>query len=272
MDLIDIATAVERYENGESAPAIAADLGVTNAAVYNTLKKQNVTVRPKGTRSGKGGDPAYRERDLLMAKLYTDENMTLEQVAERFGVTRQRVQQVLARLGVQIRPRGDYPRERMLTAEQERDAVGRYEAGERTVDIANAFGVSIHVVYGCLHRAGVPCRNPGAARKEFDVDEAAAMYESGMSVFDIAPHFGVSAMCIHRRLKEHGVKFRPSGPKAASRLTDAQVNKIAPMYKAGSTIKRIALTFGVSCRTITWHLDRQGVKRRPRGRLAKKAA
>lgn len=41
-----------------------------------------------------------------MAFLYTQEGRTLQQIGDTYGVTRERVRQILARLGVVRRPAG----------------------------------------------------------------------------------------------------------------------------------------------------------------------
>ena len=94
-----------------------------------------------------------------MRRLYEKDELTLRQIADRFGITRQAVHQRLTRAGVNMRPRST----RRMTLE--RDLLyDLYVVGGKTiVEVAAAFGVSMSKILTELKRYGIGRRKSGPA-------------------------------------------------------------------------------------------------------------
>lgn len=82
------------------------------------------------------GTEAYSQRLREIERLYFDERQTLEQVGDRFGLTRERVRQILAAAGLNGRHFGS-----SYTAAQLHEAGKRYARGESVESLAAFLGV-----------------------------------------------------------------------------------------------------------------------------------
>jgi transposase-like protein len=79
----------EAYRRGDSMPKIAADNGVVPSTVYLALKRMGVPARDNRK------SPLYRE-------MY-EQGYSISQIGRHFGVSRQAVQQSLARLDARMK-------------------------------------------------------------------------------------------------------------------------------------------------------------------------
>ena len=90
---------LDRYRRGEvSAKALAREAGWPLQTVCAALRRQGVAVRPRGRRPPRRGRAEVAEMRRLRA-----EGWTLARVGQRFGLTRERVRQLLAKAA----PAGD---------------------------------------------------------------------------------------------------------------------------------------------------------------------
>ena len=80
--------AAELYRSGFTMLEVAAKLGVSTATVHFDLKALGVQPRRSGP------EPRF---DRAEATSLRERGQTFEQIAQRFGVSKQAVQQVLAR-------------------------------------------------------------------------------------------------------------------------------------------------------------------------------
>jgi AraC-like DNA-binding protein len=94
------------------------------------------------------------ERAEEMRNLYANERLTYSEIGERFGLSRQRVQQILAPFDLE--PHGG-SRKRIQQDERLRLAFARIEAGESTtVEEALKLGYKTqHTLRGAFHRLGL---------------------------------------------------------------------------------------------------------------------
>jgi hypothetical protein len=79
-------------------------------------------------------------------------------ICERHQVSKNCVSKIAIKAGLRRANRAA-----MLTVPQEAEVVSRYQAGEKTGDIAAAFGVSRDLVWETLRRLGIAARNPSEA-------------------------------------------------------------------------------------------------------------
>lgn len=79
--------------------------------------------------------------------------------------------------------------------------MGRYQAGERVVDIAQALSINKTTVIDHHNRAGVKRRTRGM--NDVQTDEAVKrLYASGLSLARIGERLGFNASTIQFRLRE----------------------------------------------------------------------
>jgi len=136
------------------------------------------------------------------------------EICDRHQVSKNAVSKIAIKAGLR---RGD--RLGMLTTAQAAEIVSRYQVGERTGDIAAAFGVSRDLIRETLHRRGADARNPGAVPRPLrhdalDVLTPDAAYWCGFIFTDGTivrrpsrgqPEIGV---VLQRRDRDHLVKLR----------------------------------------------------------------
>lgn len=89
----EIAAAIARYESGESARAIAADIGVAGSALVRLLREKGVVV--KKTR-------VSLEKATRMAKQY-EAGATMRELEARYKLSHGAVYRALHRVGVEMR-------------------------------------------------------------------------------------------------------------------------------------------------------------------------
>ena len=96
---------VTAYVNGDSIPEIAAATGHSTSTVRRLLLASGVQLRDdRQTRSGgtaKVDDPAVVD---AVRRLYVDEHLTQDEVAERLGLTRKVVERIMRANDVPARP------------------------------------------------------------------------------------------------------------------------------------------------------------------------
>lgn len=197
------------------------------------------------------------DRNRRMQAAY-EAGASLQEIADEHGISRQRVHQVLSRLGVVMRPTG------RIASEIDPNALAdAYNSGSTVASIAERFSVSPSTIRKALERQGFQVKLP---RKLFNsVDErdawVASSYEDGFTTAEIGVAIGLAQLTVTKILREQGVKVRHGG----TRIDHERDRQVAEMYEAGMTILDIAERVGISGGAVSLALNRQGVKARPRG-------
>lgn len=93
-----------------------------------------------------------------------------------------------------------------LGQETVRQIVARYEAGEPSTALMQAFGLSKGSVLKVLREAGVAMRNQGLSAEQ--IDEAQRLYTTGQSLARIGEQFDVDHTVVRRQLIRRGVTMR----------------------------------------------------------------
>lgn len=100
-------------------------------------------------------------------------------------------------------------RQRRLTAGQQAELLERYLSGERSFQLATAFGVSRHTVEKLLVDSGA--RRPRSMTPE-EIAEAIDLYAQGWSCALIGDHLGRNDGTVWHALRRAGIPLRlPSG-------------------------------------------------------------
>lgn len=97
------------------------------------------------------------------------------------------------------------------------------------------------------------------------VKELIAFYEQGDSLLQLSRRFGIHRGTVKDHLRRAGVAIRPGN---VAKLSDEDKNEIARLYKAGLSIHKLALRFGVTDNPVHSALKERGVRMRdPHGRV-----
>jgi DNA-binding CsgD family transcriptional regulator len=167
-------------------------------------------------------------------------------------------------------PGGPSKRGRKLEPDQVHEIAECIAAGERHVDVAERFGVSVETV-GAIKsgkrwadaiddelRARMAAVSGGAVLHADGARRVMAALEAGRSGRSIAEEFGISPSMVSAI--KHGQAWAALDPELPARLADRprqgkalsapQVAKIKRRLAAGQSSRKIAVEFGVSASTV----------------------
>jgi Mor family transcriptional regulator len=131
--------------------------------------------------------------------------MTMAELGQKFGITRQRVSQIFKRHGVYVAPsrRGRKPVDQETTQKYVAEAV---KFGSK-VKAAETFGVSPDTIGRALRRAGVSLK-VGKFSDEKVKGDIIRRYESGERLREIAESYGTRAQHVNTLLRKWGVEAK----------------------------------------------------------------
>jgi hypothetical protein len=156
-----------------------------------------------------------------IAHLYACQLLSTYQIARITGVSRQRINRMLRKAGITVKPRG-----------AGRPRAGRDEGARRldelmtdlylrlrlsSTQIGGLVGMHAHTVRDRLHARGVPMRTRGRCNREDRIaippsDLADLYVRAGLSADDVGRKFGVSRRVVLRSAHEAGLPVRVGGP------------------------------------------------------------
>jgi len=142
------------------------------------------------------------ERNNLIATDYLS-GMTLQSVAEKYGITRQRVQQIVAKMGVSRPPILNSTRLRKYDYDE---IVSYYREHSPTLtEITKQFNCSTSTVRNALFTAGLTT-NKRAKFTTDAVQDVITRYRAGERLVLIGKSYDVSAQYINTVLRRAGVQ------------------------------------------------------------------
>lgn len=172
-------------------------------------------------------------------------------IGRRHGVSPNTVYQCLERNGVERRPSTALNH---LPEDKQDELRTRYQEGEGSAALAEAFGVSNVTVHNILRRRGIEAAQHYPLKaKEAEICER---YQAGENTVELAEHFGVTYSAINRVLERNGVSRRSYS------VTDEQAAEIHRRYEAGETVPSICRRIGIGQDAARNSLLRDGVELR----------
>lgn len=237
---VNVKRAAKEYESGRTLKEVANKLGVSASIIRSRLAEHGVKIRPKGL-------PPKIDAKLLRAMYYDDE-MTMGQIADSFGVTRQRIHQIMIYAGIERRGVSlANGRIRMLSKEQI-ESISEDETLITKTAAAKRLGVSCRTVavYCRLYGIEIDWQQRRKAYKSKQLDDAVELYLSGNSVPEVSDETGVSRPSIYIELRRRAIPRRPGGPKRRN----IDIGKIRKMHKQGKSTRQISNELGVAWITI----------------------
>lgn len=199
--------------------------GVPVFKVAHILGHQFVTVRREisddwvpsvGVRKGHGAKPTPEQsarRDAIIA-MHDGGAKTLREVAEHFGVTRERIRQILRKHDIAERRGGGIDREVASTR------VAAYAAALARGLTVHKAAASVGLSYGEVWRAAralfVPMPRPKARTSHYAAIAAYYRDHPELTGHAVAQHFGVADMAVSRAIRKQGVSPRRTLRKTRS--------------------------------------------------------
>lgn len=200
------------YERGATLTELAQRHRLTLPVVRQHLVDAGVTIRRKG---GSSSDDQQRVEE--MTRLYVEENQTLQQIGERYGLSRQRVQQILRGAGVESQGRRatepSEPAKPEPLTKEERQIARLYDRGNRPADIMQEFGITYSALQSILRRGGVKIKPKGFFNRRPDYERihkgVIRDYKRGLDTGTIAEKHGLCGRTeIYKFLRREGIEVR----------------------------------------------------------------
>ena len=141
-----------RYLAGENTVQLGNAFGVGSVTIFRTLKRNGVKTR--SVSEAQGGLSAT-VKAIVCSRYLAGENTV--QLGNAFGVNPTTICEILKRNGVKIRSSKEA--QGGLNAAVEPEICSRYLAGENTIQLGNAFGVSHPTIGKILRRHNVEARS-----------------------------------------------------------------------------------------------------------------
>ena len=197
----------ERYLEGESTVQLGAAMGVSKVTIGAVLKRRGVKT---GSLSEANGGLTKEQEEEVCERYLAGENTY--QLGAAMGVATATIHRTLKRHGVKTRcisqAKGG------LTQEQEEEVCKRYLAGETTVQLGAAMGVSNVTIGATLKRHGVKVRRMSEALGGLSLEqesEVCSRYILGESTLLLAAKMGVGSTTITRILTRNDIERRQVG-------------------------------------------------------------
>ena len=243
------------YENGMATMDIASVYGVDNMYVHRRLRSYGHKMRRKGP--AKIGPletrPGAKVNKQELKQLSDTTSMTLEELGRHFGVSRERIRQLLDKMG--ITKRGGHAR--MIVRKQTVLDEFLFRGDGNAHAVAAEFGLAVHEVQKTLKEAGLTYM-----RKKRDKVKAVvyiAEYQAGATIQEIADKHGVTTNSLYAPLRKAGVLKYQKKPKRLDPKTSARLT--ADILKLKGT-NELMKKYGVSNGLISLRRAKLGISRR----------
>lgn len=185
------------------------------------------------------------DREAVMARRYRGGD-TLQSIANDFGLTRERVRQLLREAGVPSLGRRDqHKRQAAPVTDFEREVAAAYAVGDTQPDmLTKHFGINYADLHAILRRTGTKRYGAGHWRKHPEDAErtkrVADLYRDGVTGKEIARLVGLGDQShVYAYLAKAGI----SPSRHSSNHIGCEADLVAA-YMGGETFKQVAAIFG----------------------------
>ena len=209
----DLDRAKEMYSLGISISKIGTLLGKTTSFVYFRFKAEGIEIRR-----------VWTKLDINDALAMRESGATLQQIGDKYGLTRERVRQILTKRG--------FSRCGAETAKMKRDAeiakheeeiVSAYNNGLSVPKTSSKAGVSKRLVHECLDSNGISTsRRYLRTRAEINLKEFVTLYKT-MGYFKLRDHYNCSVGTIQKLRADLNLPVRKAGVGPRPRFTAKEI-------------------------------------------------
>lgn len=194
---------VKEYEGGATLSQLSVKFDIGLPLVRRELDEFGVEIRKKG------GASFDSSRDDQIVSIYLEGDKTYEEIGQQFGLTRERVRQILVKRNVKNTGR----RSRQVTKVEKKIAAA-YDSGTRPAELMKQYPDLTYVaIQGILKRAGVEKKPKGFFNRRSGYDETregvVRDYLRGDDTVEIAARYGLCGPTeIYKFLKRENVPVR----------------------------------------------------------------
>lgn len=198
-----------QYRNGATLTELSVNHKLPLPQVRQVLVDEGVEIRKKG-----GSAPFDPNRAEEMKRLYLDEENTLQEIGDQYGLSRERVRQILRDNGVESLGRRERPRKEPPLTKKEKAIASAYDRGVRPSDLKERYpGLTYSALQSILKRAGVETKPKGYFNRRSGYEKTVTGiirdYQRGDDTGDIADRYGLCGRTeIYKFLKREGVPVR----------------------------------------------------------------
>lgn len=266
---------VSLYVNDRlSFQSIADKYGTSAAPIRNAiLELAKDKIRPTSIKGqGAGSRTFNEEQEQEVIRLYRDELLSFDAVAERMGTSPQPIKNVIKRLAPEI-VRGTGDANKILTAGQEKEICRLYaEESLSTIKLGDMYGVSNKTIHYILVNNDIPRRRRGGWKKKnpentFTPEQEKQIcvdYSKGESINSIRMRLGTHMVAIKDILSKRGIKRRPLkvNPEDITVLSESEKHSIASEYQEGISARTLSSQYNISPQRVNRILSENGVEQR----------
>ena len=244
------------YESGMTLIALGEKYGVSYRTIRDRLVSAGVQIRKYTLGKWVERISKKQGRNEKIAEMY-QQGKTLQEVGNEFGLTGERVRQILNKIGVGTRDR--LAKTDLDEAEMEELKVMLGE-GLTLKKISERFGMQACVISDLIKAEGLT--KTYVPRVSWDYKKAEEEYLSGVPLTEIARRHGLSSYNMIVYVMSNLGHPRRGEISVARNLP---VTQIISEYESGLSFSYLGKKYGVSDMTIKRRLVKAGVQLRPRG-------
>lgn len=261
-------------DDGLRTAEISARLGCSDWAVLQVMRDQGWSPPPPRPRGPSRSLPPAPPEPLLRA-LYVEQQMTVAEVADALGATKNRITQVLRGYGIPLRKPGwtDGVPPPSITAEQLNQL---YVDQQKSIaEVAVALKTTDTRVRAALKRLQFPIRTERRPPPRLDLTESELreLYvHQRLDDEQIAAMYDVPPWRVRQRLRELGVRRPQVEPPRSPRPATPPADVLRHLYiEQGRTLAQIGRHFHTSAPAVRQWLDQAGIPVKPRTTRATRA-
>jgi uncharacterized protein (DUF433 family) len=199
----------KEYRNSATLTELSVNHKIGLPQVRQALVEEGVQIRKKG-----GSLPFDPNRADEMTKLYLDDGRTLQEIGDQFGLSRERVRQILRGNGVESLGRRERPRKEPPLTAREKKIAAAYDRGVRPSDLKERYpGLTYSALQSILKRAGIETKPKGFFNRRSGYEKTVTGiikdYLRGDDTGDIADRYKLCGRTeIYKFLKREGIPVR----------------------------------------------------------------
>lgn len=199
----------KQYRNGATLTELSVNHQLGLPQVRQALVDEGVEIRKKG-----GSAPFDPNRADQMKRMYLEEEKTLQQIGDEFGVSRERVRQILRDNGVESLGRRERPRQEPPLTKREKAIAAAYDRGVRPSDLKERYpGLTYSALQSILKRANIETKPKGFFNRRSGYEKTVTGiikdYLKGEDTGVIADRYKLCGRTeIYKFLKREGIPVR----------------------------------------------------------------
>lgn len=217
------------WDEGLSINAIAPLIPLSNRIVKARLIKLGIDPEFRAPKRGSQSSDTFNNKDLL-ERLYVDQHLTADQIADKFGCHKNTVLNWLRKHEVEVREGGTSVSDDKANILGDKNALYQMYIIEElsTVEMGKIIGVDRVTVGRWLKKHNIQLRVPGAylparaADVLDDREQLVRMYETE-NLQEIGRSIGASDVSVGKAFKKHEIDVKPNGHRHGTSIFESEL-------------------------------------------------